>query len=117
MRVGEGEGQLGVPSAAHAGLGTDRRRKASFFLPFVSVLLSPCCRPSRGEEGGGGLPCEFRSVHNFLCLCSELPTQRPESPQTRRLASRSGGLSFSLAQSKSLENKEPTTADGRYLSM
>lgn len=78
MHVGEGESQLGVPSAAHDGL---RHRQASeaSLLPSLSVCAPFALLSS--SPGEGGLPCEFRSVHNFLCLCSELPTQLPESPR------------------------------------
>ena len=78
MRVGEGEGQLGVPSAAHDGLQHRQALEGVFaFFPFC-LCAFPLLLSSLGE---GGLPCEFRSVHNFLCLCSELPTQLPESPR------------------------------------
>ena len=78
MRVGEGEGQLGVPSAAHDGLQHRQALEGVFaFFPFC-LCSFPLLLSSLGE---GGLPCEFRSVHNFLCLCSELPTQLPESPR------------------------------------
>ena len=53
-------------------------RKLLCFLSFLCVFFSPRFFSSPGE---GGLHCEFRSVRNFLCLYSELPTQLLESPK------------------------------------
>lgn len=77
MRVGEGEGQLESPVTRTQGWA--QTGVEGVLLSPLSVLLSLAV-VLPGGGGGGGLPCESRSVHNF-CLCSELPTQRPESPR------------------------------------
>ena len=97
---------------AHAGL---RHRQASegSLLSSLSVWAP---FPSLSSSQGKGACLVNSGQCTISSGCAPSFPHSSRVPQTHQLSSRSRGLSFSLAQSKSLENKEPATANGHYLS-